>query len=68
MLRVLRDRAAEEIADRIFGKKKKKKKKKNGTAGAEGGAAADAEEEQPSDRDAAEEVLRRGLGRLLGED
>jgi hypothetical protein len=63
--RDLRDRAAEEIADRIFGKKKKKK---NGKKSAEGESAADSEEEPPSDRDAAEEMLRRGIGRLLGDD
>jgi hypothetical protein len=60
--RELRDRAAEEIADRIFGKKK------NGKKTAEGETAADSKEAPPSDRDAAEEVLRRGIGRLLGGD
>jgi hypothetical protein len=50
--RELRDKAASEIADQIFGKRNEKE---------EG-----AEDEPPSDRDAAEGLLKEGLGRLLG--
>jgi hypothetical protein len=52
--RELTDKAAEEIADRIFGKRKKKKDGEEAT------------DEPPSDRDAAEDALREGIGRLLG--
>jgi hypothetical protein len=49
----LAGKAAEEIADQIFGKRKKK----------EEGQADDGE---PSDRDAAEDALKEGIGRLFG--
>ncbi len=54
--RELRDKAAGEIADRIFGKRSKKDEASEGEEGA-----------PPSDREAAEGLLKKGLGRLLGE-
>ncbi len=65
----LTEKAAKKLTDAIFGKKKNKKNQ-DGDPSTEADAAAEGTAEEPSqkdlDRDAAKDLVKEGLGRLLG--